>query len=511
MKLKNIHIFFCLFILCTDHCAFGQDVLKKYIPLPPQELSIEQYLYHIEAMTGFHLAYSSAIVDNKRIALYPDSLQLKELLDTLFASQSLHYILRDNLLILSPQSDALMKSSLIKIRGTVNNKKTNKPVPFAAIHVPGSSIGTISNYEGLFEINLPADSIVDTLMISCIGYKQNTILSRDFLMGPVEIELAPTKFQIEELIVRPEKPKELIRAAMNKKGENYGTKPVLLTAFFREASKQNNKYISISEAVIDIYKTSYSTDQADLIKLKKGRRGKNTENSELVNLIIEGGLYNNMQLDLMKYGVSFLDPEFFENYDYSILKQITYNNRQTYIIKFEFKDNLAVPGFDGKIFLDAKSLGLVRVEFEISHEGLEHAGSLLVKKVPGCYRIQPKSGRYEVEYRYYQGKWNLNHARSEIVLKVRKKRGRENKGFICQFQSTSEFVITGRTTGQFQKIKYRDASKRSDILYDQITTSDPKFWGNETTIIPEEPLMETIKKLRLQEEGNSTKLVKTAP
>jgi hypothetical protein len=477
--------------------------------LPPQELTVEQYLYHIEDMTGYHLGYSSAIVENKRIALYTDSIRIKELLDTLFASQSLHYILKNNLLILSPQPDALLKYNLVKVSGVVTNKKSGKPVPFAAIHVPCSSTGTISNYEGVFELNLPSEFIADTLMVSCIGYNPEIILSEDFLMGPVTTELAPTKFQIEELIVRPEEPKELIRAAIKKKGENYGNKPVLLTAFFREASKQDEKYISISEAVIDIYKTSYLSDQKDLVKLKKGRRGKNTENSELVNLIVEGGLYNNMQLDIMKYGVSFLDPEFFENYDYSMLKQIHYNDRQTYVIGFKFRDNIAIPGFDGKVYLDAKSLALVRAEFTISQGGLEYAGSVLVKKIPNQYRISPRSGNYEVEYRYYQGQWNLNHVRSEILIKVRKKRGRENKGYTCHFQSTSEFVITGKTTEQFERIKYREASKPSDVLYEQITGTDPEFWGNETTIIPEEPLMETIRKLRLQEEGNKTRLVKT--
>lgn len=507
MRSSGIHILIYLALICFCLHISGQDILNTKIPLPPQELSVEQYLYHIEDITGYHLAFSSAIVDNKRIALYPDNLQLKELFDTLFASHNIHYIVRDKLIILSPQSDALVKSNLIKITGTVHNKKTNKGIPFATVHVPGSSTGTISNYEGAFELNLPADSIIDTLLVSCIGYSPDTILSQDFLMGPVEIDLKPTKFQIEELIVRPEKPMDLILAALKRKAENYGSKPVLLTAFFRESSKQNDNYISISEAVIDIYKTSYSSEQSDLIKLRKGRRGKNTENSDFINLIVEGGLYNNLQLDIMKYNVTFLDPDFFENYEYSFEKQITYNERQTYVIGFKFKNNISMPGFDGRLFLDAKSLGIVRAEFDISEGGLEYAGSLLVKKVPPQYRILPKLGRYEVEYRYYDGKWNLNHARSEIALRVRKKRGKENKGYTCQFQSASEFVITGRTTEEFDRIKYRDASKPSDILYEQIRNSDSEFWGNETTIIPEEPLIETIKKLKIQD----AKLVKTAP
>ena len=130
--MKSRHIFFYLFLICANPHAYTQDLLKKYIHLPPQELTVEQYLYHIEEMTGYHLGYSSAIIDNKRIALYPDSIQLKELLDTLFASYSLQYVVKDNLLILSPQTDALVKSNLVKITGVITQEKSEKPVPFAA-------------------------------------------------------------------------------------------------------------------------------------------------------------------------------------------------------------------------------------------------------------------------------------------------------------------------------------------------------------------------------------------
>jgi hypothetical protein len=298
-------------------------------------------------------------------------------------------------------------------------------------------------------------------------------------------------------------------AALENKQKNYATEAELLTAFFRETSKQNDKHISLSEAVIDIYKTPYTSNQADLVKLVKGRRGSNVENSELINLVVEGGLYNSMQLDLMKYSVSFLDPEFFDFYEYRLVKQINYNGRQTYIIGFTFKGDIAFPGFDGKIYLDVESLALVRSEFSFSEEGLDHTYDLLVRRAPLSLKINPKFGKYEVEYRYYDGKWNLNQARSEIALKVRKKRGRQHKGFTCQFESSSEFVITGRTTEDFERIKYRDASKPYDILFEQISASDIDYWGFQTIILPEEPLLETIEKLRLNTSAPDSQLVKT--
>jgi hypothetical protein len=490
----------------------SQDFSAIYIPLPKQDLTIENYLQLIEQNTGYKLTYNSVIIDNKKIALNYDSLSVQELLDTLFFNVPVKYILKDNLLILSPQVEKASGNKQIKLRGTVLNLKSKKPISFAAVFVPNESTGTITNNEGVFEMYLPKSKVVDTIMISCLGYITEKIPTQKFLSGPIEVFLDPNKFiLLSEVVVRPENPKELIQLAYTNKSQNYSNRPTLLTAFFREATKQNNKYISLSEALIDIYKTSYDNDNEDLVKLKKGRRGSNTEESELINLVVEGGLYNNMQLDIIKYGVSFLDPEQMYNYDYSMDKLITYDGRQTYIIKFRFKPDQPFVGFDGCVYLDVKSLAVVRSEFEISATGLLYAKEMMIKKTPPGFQVRPKFGKYEVEYRMYNDCWNLMHGRSEIGVKVKKNRGSKNKGYTCQFTSTSEFVVTGQETDGFERIKYREASKPKDILYQQISSTDLEFWANETIILPEEPLLETLEKLKLLDGKDKPKLVSTKP
>ena len=497
MKPGRINILFLISYICI--AGQGQALLDRYIPIPPQELSVEQFLYHIEDITGYHPAYSSAIVENKRLAIWSDSLKVRELLDTLFSNVELQYIVRNDQLILSPQSKSLFEQNQIKLTGIVLNNKNSKPIPYANIFVPYKSMGTISNFEGRFELVVPIDPKIDSLVVSCMGYSEESVMSLDFLRGPVEVRLNPYRFQIDELIVRPTDPMQLLRGMIANKEDNYPNKPEMLTAFFREVAQQDDKYISLSEALVDIYKTSYSNEDNDLIRLRKGRRGSNTEAAEVVNFIVEGGLYNNLQLDIIKYTVNFLDPEYFRNYEYNYVRQINYNSRQTYIISFLFKRNLDIIGFTGKLYIDVASLALVRAEFAFDEESLRYAQSLLVRKVPKSYRIRPKYGKYEVEYRMYGGKWNLSHARSEVALKLRKKKDRKETGFSSQFLASSEFVVTGKTVGDIQKIAYRDASKPRDVLYEQVANTDAAFWGNETVILPEEPLSETIKKLKIEQ------------
>jgi len=218
-----------------------------------------------------------------------------------------------------------------------------------------------------------------------------------------------------------------------------------------------------------------------------------------------------MQLDIVKYGVSFLDLQEMNNYEYFMDKQISYGGRQTYMIRFKFKPEKNSVGFDGIVYLDAKTLAFVRCEFEISNAGLDFARQMMIKRTPPAFQVKPKFGKYEVEYRMYNNSWNLTHGRSEIGVKVKKKRGSKNKGYTCQFTSTSEFVVTGQETDGFERIKYREASKPNDVLYDQISSTDLEFWDNETIIVPEEPLIKTIEKLKLNERSDKTKLTSTKP
>ncbi|MBN1598834.1 MAG: carboxypeptidase-like regulatory domain-containing protein [Bacteroidales bacterium] len=489
--------------------SWSQD-LSQYIQLPPQELSVEQYLYHIEEYTKYRLNYSSTIVDNRRIAIMSDSITLKELLDTLFTEHNVHYIFRGDRLFLSPQPDEI-EQNFVRVSGNVINERNDKPIAFATVYKQGESFGTITNHEGAFELIFPVSYSIDSLTVSCLGYGQRTVYETELLKGPVTVGIKPIRFQIEELIIRPQDPLYLIKRMLDKKAENYGTEPSMLTAFFRESSTQNDQYISLSEAVVDIYKAPYNNAQRDLVKMRKGRRGTNTNKSEFLNLKVEGGLYYNMQLDIIKYGISFLDPELFDSYTYQFKKQTEYNSRSVYIIEFHYKENQPYFGYNGQLFIDVKTLALVHCSFSLSPGSLGYAQRMLVVKSPVAYRINPKYADYMVEYRYYNGHWNLNHARSELGLKARKKFGSKNKGFSCQFTTSSEFVITGKSEEGFDKIKYRDASKPKDILYEQIAGSDPDYWSNETVIIPEEPLLETIRKLRLNLDDDEQGMAKKQP
>ncbi|HYD21770.1 MAG TPA: TonB-dependent receptor plug domain-containing protein, partial [Flavipsychrobacter sp.] len=59
------------------------------------------------------------------------------------------------------------------VKGAVYDAHSNQPVPFATIIVPGASIGTNADEQGLFELNVPVTT--NKIVVSYVGYKSDTL------------------------------------------------------------------------------------------------------------------------------------------------------------------------------------------------------------------------------------------------------------------------------------------------------------------------------------------------
>lgn len=497
MAKPRLHIVFVLVMLASI-CSAQRDLLQERIGVKHSTATIEQFLDTIQHKTNVEFVYSNAIQPNNVVSVQTGDYVVSRLLDSIFKNQSVLYVARGNLIILSPQQKETIESERVVVEGQVVNTK-KEPIPYATIYIENKSLGTLTNAEGRFRFVLPEKNSADTLIVSCLGYLNTQITPSEYLTQILEVELKPHSIPLKEVVVRPENPDYIVRESYSRISGNYSKHHVILNGFFREASKQDEDYISLSEALIEIKKSSYSSQLNDLVKLVKGRNGTNTKQSELVNLVIEGGLYNGLRLDVVKYQSYFYGEDMFEECDFSMQKRTYLNGRHTYVVGFKAKEDRDYASYDGRLYFDVETLALVRAEFELSKQGVKFARDMLVKKRPRGFKVKPMYANYMVEYRFYNNVWNLHYARSDLGIKVKKVRGKENKGFICDFTSTSEFVITGMSTNSNKKIPFKAVSKSNDILVEQLANSDKIFWANENVIIPEEPLQKTI--VRLQEQG----------
>ncbi|MGE0087978.1 MAG: DUF5686 family protein [Bacteroidales bacterium] len=92
-------------------------------------------------------------------------------------------------------------AQITKIRGTVKDATTNEPLPFVNISFKNSSIGTVTNTEGLFffETRTPTDSII----VSFVGYEPQKRAVQKNKYQEFTIFLYPKSVYLDEIVIRP--------------------------------------------------------------------------------------------------------------------------------------------------------------------------------------------------------------------------------------------------------------------------------------------------------------------
>jgi hypothetical protein len=89
------------------------------------------------------------------------------------------------------------------VHGIVHDKSDNSKIGFASIYINGTSVGTNSDQNGYFELDISKYGSLP-LTISALGYYSVTLadFSRE---KPIEVYLTPKTFELNEVVVRGKK------------------------------------------------------------------------------------------------------------------------------------------------------------------------------------------------------------------------------------------------------------------------------------------------------------------
>ena len=138
----------------------------------------------------------------------------------------------------------------ISISGTIKDSINKAEIPFAAVAMPGTSIGTVSDINGHFSLSIAPGLSRDTITISCIGYETRQVTGSD--INPTEniFFLRRRSYSYHEVIVSP-KEKRKITAKMIEKMmakisdtlyiSKYETSLYLYNAFLEDISGSDQK------------------------------------------------------------------------------------------------------------------------------------------------------------------------------------------------------------------------------------------------------------------------------
>jgi hypothetical protein len=384
-------------------------------------------------------------------------------------------------------------ANYITLSGKVIDQVTKDPVVFASVFKTGTSIGTVTNSDGEFLLKVPVNGTEGTISVSYIGYKNKLVPILSLQSDKSTITLESYAIPIDEVIVKTIDPVDLLNKALNKIKENYVINPEMQTGFYRETIKQNRSYVSISEAVLDIYNSGYRENfDVDRVKIYKGRKSKDVKKMDTVLVKFQGGPRTAMYLDIIKNPSVILDREMFDYYTYKLAGVVSIDNRNNYVVEFNEKKVSDFPLYQGRFYIDVEKTAITGVDFKISDKSLENAASVLVKKKPVSMKIDVVSGNYMVNYREIDGKWNLQHVRSEVIFKSKW----DKKLFKSTITTMFEMAITDRDTENVEKIPSKESVKFNDVFAEQVEAfTDADYWGEYNVIKPDESIQVAIDKL----------------
>jgi len=383
----------------------------------------------------------------------------------------------------------------ISIRGIVINSETHSPIVFASIFIEGTKIGTVSNSNGKFLIKVPLKYKNKKLGFSSIGFNPNYIPVSQLNKTSNKVYVKPAIVPLKEVVIRHLNPVHLLSSAVDRIPENYSDKPVMMTGFYRESIRKNKKYLSVAEAILNIYKSAYTRNNIsnDRVTIYKGRKAQYAKKRDTLAVKFQGGPLSLSYLDIVKNNGDILSKDIYPYYNYQVDGVIMLNNRETYVISFNQKDTVQLPLFKGKIYLDAQNLAVAGLEVEISPIHMQKALNYIIRKKPSGLKAHLLGVYILVKYRKIGKKWYLNYLRSETDLKFKWKK----KLFHSDYTITAETAITNIDTKNVIKPKYSERFKPNEIFSEKVSNfADPNFWGANNVIEPETSIQTAIKKLR---------------
>lgn len=378
--------------------------------------------------------------------------------------------------------------------GKVVDSQSGRTLPFATIEALGSYAATVTNIDGEFTIKILKDADVSQLKISYIGYQNKIIALSSFDdQQSNTVELVQSSIQLEQITVRPQDAAELITDVLANIRENYSQQPMMMRGFYRETIERGRNYVSISEAIIDVYKGSYSNEyQVDQVKLFKGRKSADVEKMDTVLFKVQGGPNTTILMDVVKNPYILLSEEYTDIYDFRLSDVITIDDRLHYVISFNQKEYVDDPYYHGRFYVDMDKLAISEAEFELNVENQDEAARLFIQRKPMGMSIIPERAAYRAKYTIEENRWYFSYARAEVKFKVNWKK----KFFNTTYSTMSELAITDRTYEGIEKFAGKDRFRSNDVLNEKVYIFfDQGFWEGYNVIEPDQSIESAIRRL----------------
>ncbi len=420
------------------------------------------------------------------------------------------------------EADFDLDNNGITIMGTVRDRETRRRMENVTVTLVGTSIGTVTNADGVFSLKISGALTSRNLEFSHIGYQNTSMLipanseitafSSDSNPNStsstkqtdtqifsanhtVTIWMTPTARQLDEALIFGADARQLVEEALRNIPENYPRTNNQLQSFYRETVQKGQRYISVSEAMMDVYKTPYlrRDPDRDRVRLTKARRLMSQKASDTLAVKVEGGPTQSLYLDIVKNPDILFNLQTLDYYSFILEPYEMMDGRIQYVIRFEPRAIVDYALCEGRIYIDREELAITRAEYFLDVSDTDKATSAILRKKPFGIRFRPLEVHQVVQYKLQGDVAYLSYIRNEIRFKCDWKR----RLFSSVYTARSEMVVVERDEQPQNPISRQEAFKSSQIFYDMVNVYwDEDFWKDYNIIEPTESLENAVKKLR---------------
>ena len=237
----------------------------------------------------------------------------------------------------------------ITVAGVLKDAKSGEKIIYANVSLPGTGIGTVSNSEGEFTLKVNKSLNIAEFEVSHLSYATKRFKILEYAGKEKTLYLEPQVLLLKEILVVPKDARSVVEAALSNVRKNYSEVPNMMEGFYRETIRQRRDYLSISEAVVDIYKAPYTSFQDDQVKIYKGRKGGNVKKADTLMVQLQGGPNVAMLLDIVKNTDLSIALDNLDNYQFEFESMVNIDDKPNWVISFSPNVIKEEPLYFGKL------------------------------------------------------------------------------------------------------------------------------------------------------------------
>lgn len=388
------------------------------------------------------------------------------------------------------------QDGVVVLTGRVVGQDGGRALAHVSVSAPGQHQSTVTNDDG--EFTLKTAVCPDYIVLSHLGYQTQRVRVGEVPTKRLKIRMKPSTIVLNEVVIAVDDPLEIVLAAMRKIPQNYSAEGDLMHCFYRETARKGSRFIAVSEAVTDMYKTEYSRGiNFDGVKIVKGRRLMSTKASDTLGVKMMGGPLLPIQLDAVKNRDLLLNEDELAYYHLASLVPEKIGDRLQYVVSIEPRYHLMErPLFYGKLYIDQQTLAFTRVELQLDMSDRAAATAYMLVRKPSGLRFRPKELSTIINYKTQDGVTRISYVRNQLRFNCDWRR----RLFASTYTVVTEMVVTEHVEGPVRPLRARDTFGQRDLFYDEVAYFDePDFWGAYNIIEPTESLEHAIHKLRRQQ------------